>query len=98
MQIQFSLPDRAFTVTLSGGTAASDFASRLPLTLSMRDFHGIEKIADLPERLSTAGEAEGMDPDVGYADGLVALGRLDGDAAVLASIQDGSAVVVTRLS
>ena len=117
MQIHFSLPDRAFTVTLSGGTAASDFASRLPLTLSMRDFHGIEKIADLPERLSTAGEAEGMDPDVGdltyyapwgniaffyrdfgYADGLVPLGRLDGDAAVLASIQDGSAVVVTRLS
>lgn len=117
MQIQFTLPGQAFTVTLGDGPAAAEFASRLPLTLPMRDFHGIEKVADLPEPLPTAGEAAGMDPDVGdltyyapwgniaffyrdfgYADGLIPLGRVDGDVSVLASIEDGAEAVVTRLS
>ncbi len=114
MQIQFTLDDASFTVTLGGGTTARALVERLPLTLTVRDFHGTEKIADLPERLPTAGEREGMDPDVGdltyyapwgnlalfyrdsgYASGLVRLGVLDGDAAVLAGIEDGQEVTIT---
>lgn len=114
MQILFTLDDASFTVTLGDGTAARDLASRLPLTLTMRDFHGIEKVADLPERLDIAGEPAGMDPDVGdltyyspwgnlaffyrdfgYAAGLVSLGTVDGDASVLASVQNGATVEVT---
>jgi hypothetical protein len=37
----------------------------LPLTLTFTDFHGTEKIADLPRRLSTGDAPEGVDPDAG---------------------------------
>jgi hypothetical protein len=37
----------------------------LPLELKLEDYHGIEKIADLPARLPTEGEPAGVDPDVG---------------------------------
>ncbi len=65
MQVEFTLPDASFTVTLVDRPAARDLAARLPLTLTLRDFHRTEKIADLPERLSTTGEPDGTDPYVG---------------------------------
>ncbi len=88
--------------TLDGSEAALAFARMLPLDLKLDDFHSIEKVADLPERLPTQGAPAGMDPDVGdityyapwgnlaifyrdfgYARGLVYLGRIEGNMAVL---------------
>lgn len=39
--------------------------SLLPLTLTLNDYNKTEKVSDLPKRLSTQGEPEGFDPDVG---------------------------------
>jgi hypothetical protein len=44
---------------------ARDFISLLPLTLTLSDYAQTEKVSDLPRRLSTAGAAEGAEPDVG---------------------------------
>lgn len=43
------------SATLEDTPAARDFAAMLPLELTLRDFHGTEKIADLPRKLTTTG-------------------------------------------
>jgi hypothetical protein len=50
---------------LNDSEAARDFASLLPLTLTLEDYNKTEKISDLPKRLSTKGSPPGSDPDVG---------------------------------
>jgi hypothetical protein len=44
---------------LDDTAVARDFASVLPLTRTLRDFHSTERIADLPRRLTTAGGPSG---------------------------------------
>lgn len=114
MQIRFDLDDSSFTVTLGDGPAARSLAAQLPLTLTLRDFHRTEKVADLPSRLDTRGEPSGTSAEAGdltyyspwgnlaffyrgfgYADGLVALGKIDGDPSVLKSIREGQEATVT---
>ncbi len=53
------------TATLNDGKTALDFMSLLPLTLTLQDYNGTEKISDLPKRLSTEGAPAGSDPSVG---------------------------------
>ncbi|MEL0167357.1 MAG: cyclophilin-like fold protein [Pseudomonadaceae bacterium] len=65
MRIHIVLGDQTLSATLNGSAAAKAFADQLPLELQLDDYHGIEKIADLPERLPTSGSPAGMDPDVG---------------------------------
>ncbi len=43
------------TATLEDNEAAREFASLLPLSLTLEDYASTEKIADLPRRLSTKG-------------------------------------------
>lgn len=46
-----------------------DFASLLPLTLTLTDFHATEKVSDLPRRLSTVDAPPGSDAqasDIAY--------------------------------
>jgi hypothetical protein len=48
---------------------ARDLIAQLPLTLSFRDFNGVEKIAQLPRKLSMEGVPAGDDPlprEIGY--------------------------------
>lgn len=40
---------------LDDSAAGRDFAALLPLELTLRDYHGIEKIADLPRALDRSG-------------------------------------------
>ncbi|MCW2308900.1 cyclophilin-like fold protein [Rhodobium gokarnense] len=47
--------DDTLTATLDDTAAGRDFAKLLPLDLTLRDFHGNEKIADLPRALDTTG-------------------------------------------
>ncbi|WP_247637004.1 cyclophilin-like fold protein [Methylobacterium sp. 37f] len=53
------------TATLGDGESARAFRALLPLTLTLKDFNGSEKIGDLPKRLSVQGEPAGADPEPG---------------------------------
>lgn len=67
--IQLTLGDTTLTARLTNNSTALDLLSQLPLTLTFRDFNGVEKIADLPRELSTDGVPPGADPeilDIGY--------------------------------
>ena len=69
------------TAALEGSASAADFASMLPLSMTLEDYAATEKIAYLPRKLTTAGAPAGVDPavaDIAYATGLIRLGRLDG--------------------
>ncbi len=65
MQIRITTSNAVLSATLLDNSASRDFAVLLPLTLTLRDFNGTEKISDLPAELSTADAPEGVDPDIG---------------------------------
>ncbi|MFJ9588712.1 cyclophilin-like fold protein [Streptomyces acidicola] len=69
MDIRIITPTTALAGTLNDSAAARDLAAALPLTLALSDFHGTEKIADLPGRLTTEGspsEAAAEAGDLAY--------------------------------
>lgn len=51
--------------TLYDNPAARDFAALLPLSLTLEDYAVIERIADLPGKLSTVQAPAGMTPQAG---------------------------------
>jgi hypothetical protein len=65
MQIRMDVEGTLLTATLDDTATSRNFASLLPLTLTLTDFHATEKISDLPKRLSTQGAPPGSDADVG---------------------------------
>jgi hypothetical protein len=62
--IRITVDDRLITAQLADNPTARDLADQLPLTLAFRDFNGVEKIAELPNPLTTEGVPEGDDPDI----------------------------------
>lgn len=50
------------TATLADNATAWDFASLLPLTLTLNDYARTGKISNLPRRLTTDGAPSGSDP------------------------------------
>lgn len=86
MDIQATLDSRRVDATLNDSPTARDLAGLLPLTLDLQDFHGTERVADLPRRLQTSGAPEPVAATVGdiayYAPwGNLALFCRDGPAA-----------------
>ncbi|ACG74568.1 conserved hypothetical protein [Anaeromyxobacter sp. K] len=65
MKIRINFEGKVITGTLADTESARDFASMLPLTLTLKDYSGTEKISDLPRRLSTKGAPAGSDPSIG---------------------------------
>ena len=65
MKIRLKLEDTVITATLIDNKTTRDFISLLPLTLTLEEYAGTEKISDLPKRLSTEGAPSGSDPSVG---------------------------------
>src|SRR4051812_27548478 len=65
MKVRIEIGGTAFTATLVDTAPARDFASLLPLRLTLTDYAGTEKIGDLPRRLSTEGAPDGLEPAVG---------------------------------
>jgi hypothetical protein len=65
MKIRIDAEGRALSATLGDGEAARDFASLLPLVLTLEDYASTEKVAGLPRKLSTTGEPPGTDAAVG---------------------------------
>jgi hypothetical protein len=65
MKIKITVGRKVVTASLADSEAARDLVSLLPLTLTLEDYAGTEKISDLPRRLSTKGAPSGSDPSVG---------------------------------
>ena len=67
--IRVIIGDSVLTGRLWDNATARDLIAQLPLTLTFRDFNGIEKIGQLPRKLSMDGVPAGDDPfprDIGY--------------------------------
>jgi hypothetical protein len=64
-KIKITVGETMLTATLNDSKTSRDFISLLPLTLTLEDYAGTEKISDLPRRLSTEGAPSGSDPSVG---------------------------------
>ena len=56
--ITITVAGQALGATLDDTAAGRDFAAMLPLELVLTDYHGIEKVADLPRAIDTS-EAPG---------------------------------------
>jgi hypothetical protein len=57
MRVRLTVGDQSATPTLADNPTARDFASSLPLTLTMHDLFGLEKPGTLPRALDEGGEA-----------------------------------------
>ncbi|MFP8965008.1 cyclophilin-like fold protein [Pokkaliibacter sp. CJK22405] len=57
--------DNTYRITMADSEAARSFIALLPMTLKLSDYHGIEKVADLPKRLDTSDAPAGIKPEVG---------------------------------
>jgi len=65
MQIRLTVDGQHAAATLCDNTTARDFASLLPLSLTMEDYARIERVATLPRALSTRDAPDGMTPAAG---------------------------------
>jgi hypothetical protein len=65
MKIRIKIEDKVVTATLTDSKTTRDFISLLPLTLTLEDYAGTEKISYLPRKLSTEDAPSGSDPSVG---------------------------------
>ncbi|MFE5396001.1 cyclophilin-like fold protein [Streptomyces sp. NPDC056568] len=86
MDIRVIIDGQEVEATLNDSPAARDLATLLPLTLDLKDFHGTERIADPPRKLSTENAPEPQAPKTGdlayYAPwGNLALFYQDGPSA-----------------
>jgi len=68
-QIRVIIGDTVLTGRLWDNATARDLAAQLPLTLTFSDYNELEKIASLPQKLSTDAMPAGDDPlpgEIGY--------------------------------
>lgn len=65
MKLRIDVNGTPVTATLDDNETSSDFVSLLPLTLTLEDYNGTEKISDLPKKLSTKDAPAGIDPSAG---------------------------------
>ncbi|WP_381790160.1 cyclophilin-like fold protein [Streptomyces niveus] len=65
MDIRVTIDGQPVDATLNDSPAARDLASLLPLTLDLEDFHGTERIADPPRKLTTEDAPEPQAPKTG---------------------------------
>lgn len=66
MKIKITINDtKTITATMEDNSAAQDFLSLLPLSLSLEDYHKTEKVGDLPKKLDTTNVPSGHNPSIG---------------------------------
>lgn len=58
MKININIDGKTLTASLADNATARDFASVLPLSVTMKDLFGREKYADLPKALAEKGPWE----------------------------------------
>lgn len=64
-KIHLIIRGERLSATLDDTIAARDFAALLPLELTLDDYHGIEKIVDLPRKLDTSDAPTSYKPEAG---------------------------------
>ena len=64
-RIQVIVGSHVLSATLDDTAAGRDFASMLPLELTLSDYHGIEKVADLGRKLDATGAPGAYEPKAG---------------------------------
>lgn len=64
-KLKMTVNGQEVAITLYDTPAANALYDMLPLDLNFEDFNGIEKISYLSQELTTEGEPDGCDPDVG---------------------------------
>ncbi|MDE4274403.1 cyclophilin-like fold protein [Phaeobacter gallaeciensis] len=64
-KIEFIFGEDRLSATLDDTAAGRDFAAMLPLELTLTDYHGVEKVADLPRKLDTTGAPASYKPETG---------------------------------
>lgn len=64
-RIKLTVDGNEIFVNLDESQASREFLEMLPLTLTFEDFNNTEKIASLPDELSTEGLPSGYTPEVG---------------------------------
>ena len=65
IRIEVIVGDEVLYATLDNTAPGRDFAALLPLELTLTDYHGVEKIADLPRKLDTTGAPASYAPKPG---------------------------------
>lgn len=65
MKIRMHVDGQIVTATLYDNATARDFAALLPLSLTLQDYAVIERISNLPRKLSIADAPAGMKPETG---------------------------------
>lgn len=65
MEIRLIVGEETLFAILEDNPTSRDFARMLPVTLTMKDYNGTEKIGDPPHALSTEEAADGFDPSIG---------------------------------
>lgn len=65
MKIRISAGKTVLTATMLDNATSHDFLSMMPMSLTIRDYAGTEKVSDLPRKLSTQGAPSGSKPSVG---------------------------------
>lgn len=69
MKIRITIDGSVVTGSLADNPTSRDFASLLPLTITLSDYAATEKIGDLPKRLTATGAPSGYEPvqgDIAY--------------------------------
>lgn len=65
MKLHVIIDGQTLTATLDDSPPARDFASLLPLDLTLSDYSSTEKVSDLPRRLSTEAAPRSHTPSIG---------------------------------
>jgi len=65
MKIKITTDSTELTATMLDNATSRDFISLLPLTVTLKDYAGTEKVSDLPRKLSTQGAPSGSDASIG---------------------------------
>ena len=65
MKIRMTINGQALSATLLDNASSRDFAALLPVTVTLEDYAGTEKIVYLSRKLSVTGAPSGFDPSVG---------------------------------
>ena len=65
IKINVTIGIETLTATLDDTAAGRDFASMLPLDITLDDYHGIEKVGDLGRQIDNAGAPRAYEPKAG---------------------------------
>jgi len=65
VRIRLTVGGKKVVARLYDNVSSRDLVAQLPLTLTLSDYAGTEKVAQLPKKLSTKGAPAGFDPSVG---------------------------------